>query len=49
MVIMIHFNNNNNNVLGGYIFSNWRRLKEEAGPHILEKCCHGNITNNNYK
>ena len=27
---------------GGYIFSNWRRNKKEAGPNILEKCCHGN-------
>lgn len=25
---------------GGYIMCNWRRYKSEAGPHILEKCCH---------
>eukprot|EP01123_Difflugia_compressa_P014129 TRINITY_DN7028_c0_g1_i1.p1 TRINITY_DN7028_c0_g1~~TRINITY_DN7028_c0_g1_i1.p1 ORF type:complete len:354 (+),score=49.04 TRINITY_DN7028_c0_g1_i1:78-1064(+) len=25
---------------GGYIMRNWRRFKEESGPHILEKCCH---------
>lgn len=25
---------------GGYIMSNWQRLTEYAGPHILEKCCH---------
>jgi len=25
---------------GGYIMGNWRRLREHAGPHILEKCCH---------
>ncbi len=25
---------------GGYIMCNWRRHKSEAGPHILEKCCH---------
>lgn len=25
---------------GGYIMRNWRRFKEQAGPHILEKCCH---------
>ena len=25
---------------GGYIMTNWRRHKEIAGPHILEKCCH---------
>jgi predicted dehydrogenase len=25
---------------GGYIHGNWRRFTENAGPHILEKCCH---------
>lgn len=25
---------------GGYIFRNWRRFADQAGPHILEKCCH---------
>jgi len=25
---------------GTYIFGNWRRLRENAGTHILEKCCH---------
>ena len=33
----------NENILpqhGGYIMSNWRRLRKYAGPHILEKCCH---------
>jgi len=25
---------------GGYIMRNWRRHRAEAGPHILEKCCH---------
>lgn len=25
---------------GGYIFGNWRRNRELAGTHILEKCCH---------
>jgi len=25
---------------GGYIMRNWRRFKEQGGPHILEKCCH---------
>ena len=25
---------------GGYIMCNWRRHTSEAGPHILEKCCH---------
>lgn len=25
---------------GAYIMRNWRRHTSEAGPHILEKCCH---------
>jgi predicted dehydrogenase len=25
---------------GGYIFGNWRRFRENAGTHLLEKCCH---------
>ena len=25
---------------GGYIFGNWRRSRELAGTHMLEKCCH---------
>lgn len=25
---------------GGYIFGNWRRERENAGTHLLEKCCH---------
>lgn len=25
---------------GGYINGNWRRLRENAGTHLLEKCCH---------
>ena len=25
---------------GGYIFRNWRRFKDQNGPHILEKCAH---------
>jgi len=25
---------------GGYIFGNWRRNRDLAGTHILEKCCH---------
>ena len=25
---------------GGYIFRNWRRFKDQSGPHILEKCAH---------
>ena len=25
---------------GGYIHGDWRRLRENAGSHLLEKCCH---------
>ncbi|HKI74698.1 MAG TPA: Gfo/Idh/MocA family oxidoreductase [Pseudomonadales bacterium] len=25
---------------GGYIMGDWRRLKANAGSHVLEKCCH---------
>ena len=25
---------------GSYIFGNWRRLRTNAGTHLLEKCCH---------
>jgi len=25
---------------GGYIFGNWRRNRDLAGTHLLEKCCH---------
>lgn len=25
---------------GGYIHQDWRRLRENAGTHLLEKCCH---------
>lgn len=25
---------------GGYIFRNWRRFKEQSGPHVSEKCAH---------
>lgn len=25
---------------GGYIMRNWRRFREQSGPHLLEKCCH---------
>lgn len=25
---------------GGFIMCNWRRLTRNAGPHLLEKCCH---------
>lgn len=25
---------------GGFIFGNWRRERQNAGSHVLEKCCH---------
>jgi predicted dehydrogenase len=25
---------------GGYIMGDWRRMRENAGTHLLEKCCH---------
>ncbi|MEI6971860.1 MAG: Gfo/Idh/MocA family oxidoreductase [bacterium] len=25
---------------GGYIMGDWRRLRKNAGTHLLEKCCH---------
>jgi predicted dehydrogenase len=25
---------------GGFIMQDWRRLRENAGTHLLEKCCH---------
>lgn len=25
---------------GGFIFGNWRRKRQNAGTHVLEKCCH---------
>jgi predicted dehydrogenase len=25
---------------GGFIMADWRRLKKDSGPHVLEKCCH---------
>jgi predicted dehydrogenase len=31
---ILHFNH------GGYIMADWRRLKENAGTHLLEKCSH---------
>ena len=25
---------------GGFIMGDWRRLTENSGTHLLEKCCH---------
>lgn len=39
-IIAIEGNENIRPEHGGYIMCNWRRHTSEAGPHILEKCCH---------
>ena len=39
-LVSIEANENIRPQHGGYIMSNWRRLRSMAGPHILEKCCH---------
>lgn len=39
-IIAIDANENITPEHGGYIMCNWRRHTSEAGPHILEKCCH---------
>lgn len=39
-IISVDANENINPGHGAYIFANWRRNKEIAGPHILEKCVH---------
>jgi len=39
-ILSIDANENISPDHGGYIMTNWRRLTEMAGPHILEKCCH---------
>jgi predicted dehydrogenase len=36
----LEFNETLNLAHGGYIFGNWRRFRDLAGTHILEKCCH---------
>jgi predicted dehydrogenase len=39
-IISMEFNETLEFFHGGYIHSDWRRLRENAGSHILEKCCH---------
>jgi predicted dehydrogenase len=39
-VISFEFNETLGFNHGGYIFGNWRRKSENAGSHLLEKCCH---------
>lgn len=39
-IVSIDFNETLGFNHGGYIMGDWRRLKENAGSHVLEKCCH---------
>ncbi len=39
-IVSMEFNETLNFNHGGYIHGNWRRLRENAGTHLLEKCCH---------
>ena len=39
-LVSFEFNETLNFDHGGYIFGNWRRDPDNAGSHILEKCCH---------
>lgn len=39
-IISIDFNETLAFNHGGYIMGDWRRLKQNAGSHVLEKCCH---------
>jgi len=39
-IVSMDFNETLDFNLGGYIFGDWRRLRENSGPFLLEKCCH---------
>jgi len=39
-IVSLEFNETLEFNHGGYIHSDWRRLKANAGTHLLEKCCH---------
>jgi len=39
-LVSFEFNETLNFNHGGYILGNWRRHRELAGTHLLEKCCH---------
>lgn len=39
-IISMEFNETLEFNHGGYIHGDWRRLREYAGTHLLEKCCH---------
>ncbi len=39
-IVSLEFNETLSPGHGGYIHANWRRKRENAGTHLLEKCCH---------
>ncbi|HOE98087.1 MAG TPA: Gfo/Idh/MocA family oxidoreductase [Candidatus Sumerlaeota bacterium] len=39
-IVSMEFNETLDFNHGGYIMANWRRLRRNAGTHLLEKCCH---------
>ncbi len=39
-IISMEFNETLDFNHGGYIMGDWRRLRKNAGTHLLEKCCH---------
>jgi predicted dehydrogenase len=39
-IVSLEFNETLEFNHGGYIMSGWRRFREQAGPHVLEKCSH---------
>jgi predicted dehydrogenase len=39
-ILSMEFNETLEFFHGGYIMADWRRLRENAGTHMLEKCCH---------
>jgi predicted dehydrogenase len=39
-IVSMEFNETLDFNHGGYIMGNWRRLRKNAGTHLLEKCCH---------
>ena len=39
-IISMEFNETLEFNHGGYIHSDWRRFRKNAGTHLLEKCCH---------
>lgn len=39
-IISLEFNETLDFNHGGYIMGDWRRLRKNAGTHLLEKCCH---------